>query len=90
MISVLKDEGRYRMWYNTFSNDSGRHGDLKARSRYRVCYAESDDGIRWHKPEFHLFEQAGTQANNIVFRGVISHNLTPFLDDHPNCVEDKR
>lgn len=34
--SITRDDGKYRMWY---------------LSGIGVSYAESDDGIAWHKPE---------------------------------------
>ena len=37
--SVLRDEGKFKMWY---------------LSGPGVGYAESDDGIRWNKPRFDL------------------------------------
>ena len=30
------------------------------------CYAESDDGIRWRKPELGLYEFNGSKKNNII------------------------
>ena len=34
-----------------------------------VCYAISEDGISWEKPELGLVEFQGSKANNIVLRG---------------------
>ena len=42
--SVLYDGGRYRMWYQA-TPKGGR-----AYPSSFVGYAESDDGIEWHKP----------------------------------------
>jgi hypothetical protein len=41
---VLKEDGRYRMWYS-YRSIAGYRTD-RDRS-YRIGYAESDDGIRW-------------------------------------------
>ena len=55
-----------------------------------TCYAESDDGIRWRKPELGLFESNGSKRNNIVWKGVGTHNFTPFLDANPACPASER
>ena len=34
-----------------------------------LSYAESDDGLQWHKPELGLFEWRGSKQNNIVLDG---------------------
>ena len=55
---VLLDEGRYRMWYAAVAP-----GDPLQRS---ICYAESDDGFNWERPELGLCEFQGSTANNII------------------------
>ena len=42
---VLFDQGRWRMWY--VSGLEWVHADLP---RYRIKYAESEDGQTWHRP----------------------------------------
>jgi hypothetical protein len=78
---VLRNETRFQMWYlvNAIEYDpskgqakkgmnfdpmAGEFEGLKKRSF--VCYAESDDGMIWRKPELGLHDFAGTSANNIV------------------------
>src|SRR5262249_55897004 len=46
--SVLRHEGKFKMWY---------------LSGLGVAYAESDDGIRWSKPRFDLTLAAGERSN---------------------------
>ena len=84
--TVYQDEGRYRLYYRAMPEG----GTEDADDRQVTCYAESDDGINWQKPTLNLIEHNGSSANNIVYKGVISHNLTPFKDDHPDCREDHR
>ena len=55
----------YRMWYNTFSNRP-RSGEDTPAHAYRVCYAESDDGVEWHKPNLGLWAWCGSRDNNLV------------------------
>ena len=52
-ITVLEDDGVYRMYYR------GSPGDAPEVT----CYAESADGIEWTKPDLGLFDVAGTQDN---------------------------
>ena len=54
--SVLKVKEKYFAWYEAQSV-SGFFG---------VCYAESDDGINWNKPNLGLIEFEGDKNNNII------------------------
>ena len=54
-------EGRFRLWY-----DAGMKAGLPQEGARRLCYAESDDGLHWHKPELGLIPFQGSRANNIV------------------------
>lgn len=57
--SVLRGaDGRFRAWYEV----------VEAPWQVRLAYAESDDGLRWHKPELDVFRDGG-QPTNIVFDG---------------------
>ena len=74
---ILRDEktGRFRMWYNglkSFPLPSG------TQVRFPTCYAESDDGIRWTKPELGLHEYEGSKANNIV---ILTGGLVAMFDE---------
>lgn len=44
---VIRDEGRYRMWY--VSGAGWRTTPEGPQHLYHVCYAESDDGLRWNR-----------------------------------------
>ena len=84
--TVLYADGLYRMYYR--AAPSKECSDLDQRQC--TCYAESRDGIIWHKPELGLFEFNGSTRNNIIWQGVLSHNFTPFLDTRPDCPEEER
>ncbi len=58
--------------------------------RQLTAYAESADGIHWEKPVLGLFEVDGSTANNVIWRGNLSHNFTPFLDTNPACPLEER
>ncbi len=82
-ISVLRDGGKFRMWYN--SSHEGREGLI-------VSYAESDDGIHFERPKPGVTEWRGSRENNIVYtggEGGISPELgNVFID--PNAEEGER
>ena len=60
---VIRDEGRYRMWYQTRPT---REETTGAKGPSYLCYAESDDGFQWRKPTLGLFEFDGGKSNNIL------------------------
>ena len=77
----------YRMYYR------GSHWIVETKKASHpevVCYAESNDGIKWVKPKLGLFEFNGSKENNIVWNGVGTHNFTVFKDKNPNCQPDAR
>ncbi len=71
--SVLRDGGRYRMWYQACPKDwAGRDVNL-------VAYAESDDGINWIKPTLRLVPYGDDGgANNLCDLGF--HSPSVFID----------
>ena len=55
--SVLQAaDGRFRAWYEV----------VEAPWTVRLAYAESDDGLRWHKPQLDVFRD-GERLTNVVF-----------------------
>ena len=57
------ESGRYQLWYQAYSSRA------KEPTNCPVCYAESDDGIAWVKPELDLFPFHGIVKTNIVLVG---------------------
>jgi len=49
-----------------------------------TCYAESDDGIHWIKPNLGLYEFHGSKNNNIVWDGIGTHCFVVFKDENPS------
>ena len=76
--SVLYDDeaGLFRMWYSLPSNAAWtRESTGLARKPgeygpYVMSYAESEDGVTWHKPLFDRFPFAEWSRTNIVYTGV--------------------
>jgi len=95
--SIFKDGDRFRMYYaagqlTVTANgvNAGTHGQF-------CCYAESADGIHWHKPALGLHEFQGSSANNIVLvRQKIGDTTSEpgepavFKDENPQAPADAR
>lgn len=64
--NLLFEDGRYRMWYGV-RGKAGQQGSL--------CYAESKDGLQWHKPRLGLHDRDGSKANNVVYPKVIEGSV---------------
>jgi hypothetical protein len=62
--SVLHIGGKFRMWYLGMSQTTLQKGMTPGYWR-PMCYAESDDGVHWVKPELGLVEFNGSKNNNI-------------------------
>jgi len=61
--TVLRDQGKYRMWYYAVSPKEDAPEKLKQGP---VCYAESSDGIHWTKPHLGQVEINGSKENNAM------------------------
>ncbi len=95
--SVFRDGDLYRMYYKAWNLDvSGGGLDTSSHPLF-CCYAESDDGIHWRKPELGLHEFRGSKANNIVMVASPVGDTTSdpghpavFKDDNPDCPPEAR
>ena len=69
--TVLRIDGKFRMWYAACSYDPAKGGKEWANNpdyddTWRVAYAESADGIHWTKPDLGLSDFRGSRHNNLV------------------------
>jgi hypothetical protein len=71
--NVIHDGGVYRMWYIGWPKAQMNDIDVAG-----VGYAESDDGIHWHKPNLKLVEFQGNRNNNYCDLGMVPPNV--FID----------
>jgi len=77
--TVLHDEGKYRMWY--YACHKGINPDLPPKMMQQLakapvwgweciqgplCYAESEDGIQWSKPDLSQVSFKGSVHNNAL------------------------
>ncbi|MBM4438116.1 MAG: hypothetical protein FJ029_12995 [Actinobacteria bacterium] len=70
-LTVIRDAGRYRLWYEAAPPDlfdGLEEGDRAWRGSYGVylAYAESDDGATWRRPALGLVDWNGSTRNNLV------------------------
>jgi hypothetical protein len=79
--TILKDSNLFRVYYRGVptSGDDGNNSE-------NTCYAESDDGINWRKPELGLYEINGSKRNNVILSNTapVTHNFSPFIDANPS------
>ena len=73
--SVHRDPvtGKYQLWYQ------GWNGHKCTLCVY-LCYAESNDGIRWVKPDMGLVEYEGNRNNNILLQ--LGYGGSVIFDPH--------
>ncbi|NQT36757.1 MAG: hypothetical protein HQ581_04665, partial [Planctomycetes bacterium] len=80
--TVRCEKGRFRMWYSATGTDSPINPGQPVGNwqRYmRVCYAESEDGIHWQRPELGLVE----------FKGSLRNNVLPVVQRCPTVIHDR-
>ena len=83
-FSVVQDGELVRLYYR----GSDRGSDLSEDQV--TCVVESRDGVHFNRPKLGLIEAAGTKENNVVWKGIESHNFAPFRDTNPTCKPDER
>ncbi|MCK5803138.1 MAG: hypothetical protein KAI66_09910, partial [Lentisphaeria bacterium] len=66
--------------------DEKTRADFASMKRYILCYARSQDGIHWEKPDCGIFEYGGSLRNNIVMSARLGG--TVILD--PNAPPEER
>ncbi|MFT4587637.1 MAG: hypothetical protein ACI9VS_004187 [Candidatus Binatia bacterium] len=95
--SVFQDGDLYRMYYKAWHLDVKGGKLLSNRHPLYCCYAESDDGIHWRKPELGIHEFNGSKKNNIAITSGVYGDLKAdaghpavFKDENPKAAPDAR
>lgn len=83
MVAIPED-GAFKAWYRV---DAAAFGGSDRISM--TAYAESADGITWHKPKLGIIDFNGSKQNNLVWNGKAA-NLAPFRDDNPDAKPEER
>jgi len=76
--NVIKRDNVWHIWYSSF--DHNYHHDTDGY----ICYAYSNDGVNWIKPNLGLIDYHGSKDNNIIINGVPIQGAfghTVFLDE---------
>ena len=75
--TIIKYGDIYRLYYRGLP-EAGKDGS----SIETTCYAESENGIDWTRPNLGIYEVSGSRNNNVILADVapITHNFSPFLD----------
>ena len=89
-VTVFKDGTKYRMYYRG-SSIAGLTLMEKLKPGEPVvpphedftCYAESNDGITWTRPNLGLHAFNGSRDNNIIWTGEGTNSFAPFIDTNP-------
>ncbi len=86
-FTVIKDDDLYRMYYRGLPRIQQEGEDIAV-----TCYAESNDGIQWTKPNLGIFEVMGIQENNVILANAspFTHNFCPFFDSKPGIPESEK
>lgn len=95
--SVFHDGEKYRMYYKAWHIDVRKASINTGRHPLYCCYAESDDGITWRKPNLGIWDFKGSKKNNItmVTKTVNGLKVDPghpavFMDENPNATPDAK
>jgi hypothetical protein len=95
--SVFQDGDLYRMYYKAWHLEVSQGKLDTGRHPLFCCYAESDDGVNWRKPNLGLHEFQGSKANNIVMTSgpigplnVDAGHPAVFKDENPGAANDAR
>ena len=85
--SVIEINGKFRIWYlGTWATEYDSGGQAPGWWR-PMCYAESDDGIHWIKPNLGLVEFNGSCENNICL--IEAHDpLLARVDDFLSVIHE--
>jgi hypothetical protein len=79
--------GQFRCFYEGFE---------PGLTRSYLCYAESQDGCVWIKPELNLVDWDGSTANNILLSPEMTpfnagtHGANIFIDSNPKCHPEEK
>lgn len=95
--SIFRDGDLYRMYYKAWHLEVANNKVNTGRHPLFLCYAESDDGISWRKPNLGLHEYEGSKNNNIVLTsgqlGALNLDAghpAVFIDENPQAPAEAR
>ncbi len=89
------DIKKYRMYYCASMRKNLNSIDAHEMDvpDMRFCYAESEDGIHWVKPNLGIYPVNGDYNNNVIIdhdAGNTFDNFFVYKDENPNCPPEER
>lgn len=95
--SIFPDGDKYRMYYKAWNLEATPGRVISNRHPLFCCYAESQDGIHWQKPDLGLVEFEGSTQNNIVLNSgslgglnIDAGHPAVFKDENPDAPAESR
>lgn len=84
--TVIHEPPTYKLFYRGFTD---KHSGATSET---YCYAESEDGFHFNKPNLGIHEIEETKDNNVFITGVegIAHNFSPMLDKKPGVPANQK
>ena len=91
--AVLRDpeDGLFKCWYEDLEPLPGKFAKSHVGHHSRQLYAESEDGVRWRKPELDVLEVEGRRTNIVLGSpdyGEV-HSTSVVIDPHPAAPDDR-
>jgi len=94
---IFQDGDLYRMYYKAWNISLDEKNKRIRPSPGATCYAESDDGIHWRKPNLGIVEFLGSTNNNIVLLEHMMGSMKLYagypaitIDDNPAAEPEAR
>jgi hypothetical protein len=86
-ITVIQEKNLFRMYYRGLPQSKSDGSNVET-----TCYAMSQDGIHWEKPDLGIYEYNNSTKTNIILKeqAPFSHNFAPFVDTNPNVTDEER
>src|SRR5688500_3697313 len=84
--TILKDpiDGKFKGWTPVMSNDSP---EKLGECEFRLAYIDSDDGVRWRRPNLGLVPWEGHAGTNLIFDNP-SGGRTTYASVHVDREQD--
>ncbi len=85
--TIIKEGTLYKAYYRGVRTSGHDNSTNEV-----TCYAESNDGKVWRKPNLGLYKINDTYDNNVILMDAapVTHNFCPFLDTNPKAVISQR
>ena len=87
-MCLVKEPTFLRLYYLAGKRLNDEQTAYEMEDTFKVCYAESKDGLIWDRPSLGICEFNGSKNNNILINKTIEFFV--FKDTNPNCPDEQR